>query len=152
MGRQAVAAWCYVCLPVESIPAAGMAGAIRASAKPASRPEDAPTTVTAAATVLGMTMFLGTVGNMMVLYSFLQNKALRTAANGLIANLSAADLVACTVASPIALVVVLSQDPLPPPVCDLQTFFSTLCNLVTLLMLVGISVDRWLNINYPFTG
>eukprot|EP00058_Branchiostoma_floridae_P009354 XP_002594842.1 hypothetical protein BRAFLDRAFT_86009 [Branchiostoma floridae] len=111
-----------------------------------------PTTVTAAATVLGMTMFLGTVGNMMVLYSFLQNKALRTAANGLIANLSAADLVACTVASPIALVVVLSQDPLPPPVCDLQTFFSTLCNLVTLLMLVGISVDRWLNINYPFTG
>jgi len=41
MGRQAVAAWCYVCLPVESIPAAGMAGAIRASAKPASRSEDA---------------------------------------------------------------------------------------------------------------
>ncbi|XP_078681680.1 5-hydroxytryptamine receptor-like [Branchiostoma floridae x Branchiostoma belcheri] len=111
-----------------------------------------PTTVTAAATVLGMTMFLGTVGNMMVLYSFLRNKALRTAANGLIANLSAADLLACTVASPIALVVVLSHDPLPPPVCDLQTFFSTLCNLVTLLMLVGISVDRWLNINYPFTG
>ncbi|CAH1232662.1 OPN1LW [Branchiostoma lanceolatum] len=111
-----------------------------------------PTTVTAAATFLGMTMFLGTVGNMMVLYSFLRNKALRTAANGLIANLSASDLVACTVASPIALVVVLSQDPLPPPVCDLQTFVSTLCNLVTLLMLLGISVDRWLNINYPFTG
>ncbi|XP_078680093.1 uncharacterized protein LOC144915521 [Branchiostoma floridae x Branchiostoma belcheri] len=114
-----------------------------------------PATVVITAILLILAVLLGTAGNMLVLISFVRNRALRTATNAMVVNLSAADLLACTAAVPLGLAVVLASTastPLPSQLCHVQTFFSTLCNLVTLLMLVGISVDRWLNITYPFTS
>ncbi|XP_066300805.1 uncharacterized protein [Branchiostoma lanceolatum] len=112
-------------------------------------------TVVISAVLLILAVLLGTAGNTLVLISFVRNRALRTATNAMVVNLSAADLLACTAAVPLGLAVVLASTastPLPSQLCHIQTFFSTLCNLVTLLMLVGISVDRWLNITYPFTS
>ncbi|XP_078599712.1 uncharacterized protein LOC144874927 [Branchiostoma floridae x Branchiostoma japonicum] len=114
-----------------------------------------PATVVIAAVLLIVAVLLGTAGNTLVLISFVRNRALRTATNAMVVNLSAADLLACTAAVPLGLAVVLASTastPLPSQLCHVQTFFSTLCNLATLLMLVGISVDRWLNITYPFTS
>ncbi|CAH1794482.1 unnamed protein product [Owenia fusiformis] len=100
------------------------------------------------------TFLVGLLGNVLVIFTFVKNKHLRTSNNTLITNLSVSDVFACGLAVPLAFAVTVintSGNVLGLPWCKLQTFISTSCNFVTLITLIAISIERYKIIVGPQT-
>lgn len=96
-------------------------------------------------TVLTLTLLLGLPGNLWVCWVVFRTRSLRTFDNALLVSLAAGDLLKCAVDAPLLLASVRSA-----PLCTLQQFSYALCSCVQLLTLVGISVERFQAIAFPF--
>ncbi|CAG13352.1 unnamed protein product [Tetraodon nigroviridis] len=98
--------------------------------------------------VLAFTLVLGLPGNLWVCWLVLRTKSLRTFNNALLVNLAASDLLKCSVDTPLFLLSLLRRAPVP--VGALHRFTYALCSCVQLLTLVGVSVERFQAIAFPF--
>lgn len=105
-------------------------------------------------TVLTLTLVLGTPGNVWVCWVVFRTKSLQTCNNALLVSLAASDLLKCSVDTPLLLFSFLrygdTGGQVSVSVCSLQQFTFALCSCVQLLTLVGISVERFQAIAFPF--
>ncbi|XP_062396196.1 alpha-1A adrenergic receptor-like [Sardina pilchardus] len=104
--------------------------------------------------LLSLSLLLGVSGNVLVCWVVLRNKTLRTANNALLVNLAASDLLKCSVDTPVFLASLLwalgRGTEVSARLCCLLQFTYALCSCVQLLSLVGISVERFRAIAFPF--
>ncbi|KAG7510645.1 5-hydroxytryptamine receptor 1-like [Solea senegalensis] len=108
--------------------------------------------------VLSLTLVLGFPGNLWVCWVVFRTKSLQTSNNALLVSLATSDLLKCTVDTPLLLFSLLHygrkqspvREPMPVPLCTVQQFTYALCSCVQLLTLVGISVERFQAIAFPF--
>ncbi|KAM3871737.1 rhodopsin-like [Diretmus argenteus] len=103
--------------------------------------------------VLTLTFALGLPGNLLVCCVVYRTKSLQTCNNALLVNLAAGDLLKCSVDTPLLLFSFLHDErdsPLSASLCTLQQFTYALFSCVQLLTLVGISVERFQVIAFPF--
>ncbi|XP_063063823.1 D(4) dopamine receptor-like [Engraulis encrasicolus] len=89
--------------------------------------------------LLCVSLLVGVAGNLLVVCVVLGNRSLRTANNALIVNLAASDLIRCALDTPLFLASLLWT-----PRC------TTMNSGVQLLSLVGISVERFRSVAFPF--
>ncbi|CAB1458111.1 unnamed protein product [Pleuronectes platessa] len=104
-------------------------------------------------TVLTLTLVLGLPGNLWVCWVVSRTKSLQTCNNALLVSLATSDLLKCSVDTPLLLFSLLRYGGgrrVSVPVCTLQQFTYALCSCVQLLTLVGISVERFQAIAFPF--
>ncbi|XP_076132884.1 D(3) dopamine receptor-like [Alosa pseudoharengus] len=103
--------------------------------------------------LLSLSLLFGVSGNLLVCWVVLRNKTLRTANNALLVNLAASDLIKCSVDTPVflaSLLWALVRTEVGARLCCLLQFTYALCSCVQLLSLVGISVERFRAIAFPF--
>ncbi|KAL2103209.1 hypothetical protein ACEWY4_000077 [Coilia grayii] len=103
--------------------------------------------------LLSLSFLLGVSGNLLVCWVVFRNRALRTANNALLVNLAASDLMKCCVDTPAFLGSLLRALRCAEPearLCCLLQFTYALCSGVQLLSLVGISVERFRAVAFPF--
>ena len=103
--------------------------------------------------LLSLSFLLGVSGNLLVCWVVFRNKTLRTANNALLVNLAASDLIKCSVDTPVflaSLLWALRRAEVGARLCCLLQFTYSLCSCVQLLSLVGISVERFRAIAFPF--
>lgn len=100
-------------------------------------------------TVLALTLVLGLPGNLWVCWVVFRTKSLQTCSNALLVSLAVGDCLKCALDTPLLLLSLLHHH-LSASVCALQQFTYALCSCVQLLTLVGISVDRFQVIAFPF--
>ncbi|KAJ3586403.1 hypothetical protein NHX12_012801 [Muraenolepis orangiensis] len=105
--------------------------------------------------VLSLSLVLGLLANLLVCWVVFRNKNLRTSNNALLISLAASDLLKCSVDTPLLLGSFLLGSGgehlgVSGSLCALQQFSYALCGCVQLLTLVGISVERFHAIAFPF--
>lgn len=104
--------------------------------------------------LLALSLLIGVSGNLLVCWVVFRNKTLRTANNALLVNLAASDLIKCSVDTPLFLASLLwglvPRAELSARLCSLLQFTYALCSCVQLLSLVGISVERFRAVAFPF--
>ncbi|XP_068453704.1 D(4) dopamine receptor-like [Clinocottus analis] len=103
--------------------------------------------------VLALTLVLGSPGNLWVCWVVFRFKCLQTFNNALLVSLAAGDLLKCCVDTPLLLASLLLSGAggrVPASACALQRFTFALCGCVQLLTLVGISVERFQAVAFPF--
>ncbi|XP_078111251.1 D(2) dopamine receptor-like [Sander vitreus] len=104
-------------------------------------------------TVLTLALVLGLPGNLWVCWVVFRTKSMQTFNNALLVSLAASDLLKCSVDTPLLLFSFLrygKDSQVSVSVCTLQQFTYALCSCVQLLTLVGISVERFQAIAFPF--
>lgn len=106
-------------------------------------------------TVLTLTLLLGSPWNLGVCWLVFRTRSLRTADTALLVNLAAADLLKCSVDSPLLLLSLLLDSGgrgqgWGRGVCALQRCTFALCSGAQLLTLVSISVERFQALAFPF--
>jgi hypothetical protein len=105
--------------------------------------------------MLGVTFILGTLGSILVVACYARNKTLWTSTNAIIVNISVSDLFMLSIGVPLAIVVlVYNLFGMTPGMfaCRVQTFGSSLSNIVTLLTLDAVTLNRYFAVVHPFAG
>ncbi|CAL8325633.1 unnamed protein product [Merluccius merluccius] len=103
--------------------------------------------------VLSLTCALGLLANLLVCWVVFRNRNLRTSNHALLVSLAASDLLKCSVDTPLLLLLSFLREVRHPWVRALralQQLCYALCSCVQLLTLVGISVERFHAIAFPF--
>ncbi|KAM8862290.1 beta-3 adrenergic receptor-like [Spinachia spinachia] len=103
--------------------------------------------------VLSSAAVLGSPGNLWVCWVVFRTRTLQTSTNALLVSLAVGDLLKCCVDAPLLLSSLVrrgSGGRAAASVCALQRFTCALCGGVQLLTLVGISVERFRAVAFPF--
>ena len=102
--------------------------------------------------VIYTTIFvLGIIGNVLVCFVVMRNKAMQTVTNFFITNLALADILLCALAVPFTPLYTFLQDWIFGQVlCHLVTYAQGVSVYISTLTLMSIAIDRFFVIIYPF--
>lgn len=113
-----------------------------------SRPEQIAVPV-----VFAVIFAIGIVGNGVLIFIVVRNKAMRTKPNILIVNMAVGDFLLILISVPVtSTFYALDQWDLGTPMCKINEFLQTLSLGVSIFTLTALSVDRFVAIVYPLTS
>ena len=102
--------------------------------------------------ILGVVLFIGIVGNCLVIYSIISKKYLRTLTNILILNLAVGDLVFLVICIPLATFrLIAAYWPFGDVGCKLTKYFTYVSLYVSIYTLVLMAISRYCAIIHPLS-